>query len=593
MKTIQIILFLSFFCVCNSFSQGEFSYDYIKSTNVSPDDIYSRCSDAIVMIYNYDKGGALQGYGSGVVVSPKGLIYTNFHVIDMADRIEVRNGNTVYDSLPIVGFDPFNDAAILQLPEGNYHFINISNEREYKIGSSIYTLGNPQGYTKTFSYGIISAFREDLLPQQIQFDAPIAPGSSGGALLNVKGELMGIPSYCITKGQNMNFAIPVFRFIDIPVVDNNDPLQMEYINDLIGLYEYFKQQDNSDRIVSSYVNLYKNDTLKWIFAGKLYEKNGLYDSAINCFTRAIELNPDDYESFKLRGDCYNKSFDTVKALSDYESSISLNKNFIETYLARANYYHYTLKDYKKAIEDYNMVLKINPEYDFVYTEKANCKLGINDKEGAIQELSNSLMWKNDNPVLYKQRAEIYSSLKMYGDAINDYTIALYSSPMEIDFYLYRAVLYSKIDEPLNAISDYQEYIKFNAGDPTAYNNLAYAYMNIEEYSLAEYNFNQALKYNKYHFDSYIGLSILNIRQGNIKTSIGNMCKAIEVQDMLLFGLPGIAKLEEGGWFWDEYEKKDMKKIFKIMGITDRKVERQNKEPKARRIKREAAERNIN
>lgn len=73
-----------------------------------------------------------------------------------------------------------------------------------------------------------------------------------------------------------------------------------------------------------------------------------------------------------------------------------------------------------------------------------------------------------------------------------------------------------------------------------------------------------------------------------------MCKAIEIQDLLSFGKPGIDKLENNGWFWDENEKKDMKKIFKIMGITDRQVEpSENKEPKSRRVKREAAERNNN
>jgi hypothetical protein len=72
-----------------------------------------------------------------------------------------------------------------------------------------------------------------------------------------------------------------------------------------------------------------------------------------------------------------------------------------------------------------------------------------------------------------------------------------------------------------------------------------------------------------------------------------MCKALEIQDVLLYGMPGIIKLESGGWFWDENEKKDIKKIFKIMSITDREVEpSQNKEPKSRRVKREAAERNI-
>lgn len=591
MKTLILASILSLFVTQCLFTQNDSLVSDIQPNELSSEEIYSKCSDAIVMIYNYDRDNALVGYGSGVIVSNMGLVYTNYHVVENAYRIEIRNGNDIYDSIPFAGFNPFDDAAILKLPDGNYPFISTTQEYDVKIGSSIYALGNPQGYTKTLSYGIISSYRSYGLLGKIQFTAPIAPGSSGGALLNTKGELIGITTSCVTKGQNMNFAVQVIKFIDIPVVDLNDSLQKENFNDLVKLYEYYMQKENAAGIISSNVEFYKNEKVKWIFAGKLYEKNSLYDSAIHCFTRAIELNPKDFDLFKLRGDCYNKSFDTVKALSDYETSLLLNNSNLHTYLARAKYFQYTLKDYKKAIEDYNMVLKINPEYDFVYTEKANCKLSLNDKEGAILELSNSLLWSNDNPELYKLRAEIYSTLKMYHNAIKDYTIALYNSPQEINYYLSRAILYSKMDDPVSAIRDYQEYIKYIVDEPTAYNNMAYAYMSIEEYNLAEYNFNQSLKYSKYHFDSYIGLSILNIRQDKIKSSISNMCKALEIQELLSFGMPGIVKLENSGWFWDEYEKKDMKRIFKIMSITDRVVEpSENKEPKARRVKREAAER---
>jgi len=596
MKTLTIIAILIVFAVQGIFTQNSSLINEINQNELSSKEIYSKCSDAVVMVYQYDRGNALLGYGSGVIVSANGLVYTNYHVVESASRIEIRNGDNIYDSVSFAGFDPFNDAAILKLPEGNYTYINISKDRDYLIGSNIYALGNPQGYTKTFSYGVISALRTNNTAAQIQVSAPISPGSSGGALLNTNGELIGITSNCVTTGQNMNFAIPVRFFVNIPIVDLTNNEQSVLLNHMYSLYINSERLsfDSTVLIIHQYCNLYNNDTAKWEFAGQFYSNQGEFDSAINCFSRAIELNPANYELFKLRGDCYNKDSDTIKALSDYETSISLKSSYTDTYIARAHYYHYTLKNYEKAIEDYNMILKINPEYDYVYTEKANCKLGLNDKEGAIKELSNSILWKNDVPSLHKLRAEIYISLKMYEEAIDDYTLALLLSPFEVDCYLSRAILYSKIDDPVNAISDYQQYIKYEADEPTAYNNLAYAYMSIEEFDLAEFNFNQALKYNKYHFDSYIGLSILSFRQGKTKASISNMTKAIDIKDQLLFGMPGIAELENSGWFWDKNEKKDIKKIFKVMGITDRKVEpEENKEPKSRRVKREAAERNMN
>jgi len=595
MKTLILVSILILFVAPCIFTQNDSLLSEINQNVLSSEEIYTKCSDAVVLVYQYDRANSLLGYGSGVIVSSRGLVYTNYHVVERASRIEVRNGNEIFDSVAFAGFDPFNDAVLLKLPEGNYPFINVSKDNEYKIGSSIYALGNPQGYAKTFSYGVISAIRTIENAAKIQISAPISSGSSGGALLNSKGELIGITSNSVTTGQNMNFAIPVKIFVDIPVIDLADTEQAFLLKQMFSLYTSSERIsfDSTVLIISQYCDLYKNETAKWEFAGQFYSKQGEYDSAIACYSRGIELNNTNKFLFKYRADCYAQKSDTVKALSDYQSSITLCNTYLEAYIDRANYFQYTLKDYKSAIDDYNMVLKINPEYDFVYTEKASCKLNLNDKQGAIQELSNSLLWKDDNPVLYKMRAEIYSTLKMYDEAIDDYDIVLYKSPMEIEAYLSRAILYSKIDDPVSAIRDYQEYLKYNVDEPTAYNNMAYAYMSIEDYDIAEYNFNQALKYNKYHFDSYIGLSILNIRQGNIKNSIDNMCKAIEIKDILINGMPGIVNLESGGWFWDENEKKDMKKIFKIMGITDREVEpTESKEPKSRRVKREAAERNI-
>lgn len=598
MKSLIIVYFLTFFITGGLFTQSDIlTNEALLNTgnllnNISSADIYQKCSDAIVMINNYDHNNVLQKYGSGVIVSQEGLIYTNYHVVDISCRIEVRNGNTVYDSIPIAGFDPFSDAAILKLPEGSYPYINIVKESNLRVGNSIFALGNPQGYTKTISYGIISAFRSNILQDNIQFTAPIAPGSSGGALLNTAGELIGITSSCVETGQNMNFAVPISKFIAIPVINVNNHYQKNDFDDLVVLYQTNYNISWAADIISKYIHLFKDENAKWEFAGKLYHKLGMYDSSINCFTRAIELNSQEQMLYKLRGDAYSKSGDSVKTLEDYEMSLFLSRDCIYTYLARADYYHYDLRNYEKALEDYDMVLKINPEYDYVYTLKADCRIVINDKEGAIRELSNSLKWKNDNPDMYVRRAQIYEIMDMYDEAIEDYSNALFYSPRQYDYYLERAILYSKLNEHEKAIGDYLEFLKYEPHNSTAYNNLAYAYMNVNQYENAEKYFTSSIKYDKRHFDSYLGLSILNYRQGKFKATIKYMCQAIEIENFLNYGMNGIAELEKRSWFWDKKEKNDFKRIFRIMGVTDTKIEEvEYKEPESRRVKREAAERN--
>ncbi|MCC7159280.1 MAG: trypsin-like peptidase domain-containing protein [Ignavibacteria bacterium] len=96
----------------------------------------------------------------------------------------------------------------------------------------MYALGNPIGYSKTFTPGIVSAIRKDEKPYEIQLTAAISPGSSGGALLNINGELIGITSSSVPKGQNLNFAIPVEKFMQIPIADLNNLEQKELIRQM-------------------------------------------------------------------------------------------------------------------------------------------------------------------------------------------------------------------------------------------------------------------------------------------------------------------------------------------------------------------------
>ena len=105
MKTLSITLLFILFIVQSSFSQNEPLKNDLKSIELSSEEIYSRCSNAIVMIYNYDRDNALLAYGSGVIVSGNGLVYTNYHVVEGAYRVEIRNGNDIYYSILFAGIN--------------------------------------------------------------------------------------------------------------------------------------------------------------------------------------------------------------------------------------------------------------------------------------------------------------------------------------------------------------------------------------------------------------------------------------------------------------------------------------------------------
>lgn len=158
-----------------------------------------------------------EGLGSGVVVTPDGFILTNHHVVDGANEItvELTDGRTV--SAKAVGSDAPSDLAVLKIDLTNLQPIALANSDAVQVGDVVLAIGNPLGIGQTVTQGIISAkgratgVGDGSYEDFLQTDAPINRGNSGGALVNLKGELIGINSQILSpSGGNIGigFAIP-------------------------------------------------------------------------------------------------------------------------------------------------------------------------------------------------------------------------------------------------------------------------------------------------------------------------------------------------------------------------------------------------
>ena len=162
-----------------------------------------------------------QGIGSGVIVSRDGIIITNNHVIENADRVVVRLKDGK-EEIPakVLGTDPATDLAVLKIEGNNFPAIPLTNSKRVKVGDVVLAIGSPFGLQHTVTSGIVSALgRSDLgiLSERggyenfIQTDAAINPGNSGGALIDNRGRLIGINTAIFSRtGSNVGigFAIP-------------------------------------------------------------------------------------------------------------------------------------------------------------------------------------------------------------------------------------------------------------------------------------------------------------------------------------------------------------------------------------------------
>jgi serine protease Do len=166
------------------------------------------------------------GYGSGVIISNDGYIVTNHHVIENADVLEVTFFNGKKVKAKLVGQDPTTDLALLKISGENLPFVRFGNSDQLKIGEWVLAIGNPYAngrsydLTSTVTAGIVSAkgrnigiLRDSLrIESFIQTDAAVNPGNSGGALVNLKGELIGINTAIASPTGSFSgysFAVPV------------------------------------------------------------------------------------------------------------------------------------------------------------------------------------------------------------------------------------------------------------------------------------------------------------------------------------------------------------------------------------------------
>ena len=202
---------------------------HVKNTTIN------RNSNNILEYYfGSGKSRAIVGSGSGVIISPDGYIITNNHVIVNTSKLEVTlNNNKTYEA-ELIGTDPKTDIALIKIKtKKNLPYVSFGDSNQVKIGEWVLAVGNPFNLTSTVTAGIISAKARDLNefdgnPQSfIQTDAAVNRGNSGGALVNTRGELIGIITAITSEtGSYVGYAFAVPSNIARKVIEDI----MEYGN---------------------------------------------------------------------------------------------------------------------------------------------------------------------------------------------------------------------------------------------------------------------------------------------------------------------------------------------------------------------------
>jgi len=175
-------------------------------TAMSSQQIFQMASGGVTLIETFDDEGHKREQGSGFVISSDGTALTNYHVIRGASRATAKFADGTWSDVDgVVSYDAVRDVAVIKLASPPKTVLQLGDSDTVTVGEKVVAIGSPLGLENTLSEGIVSGMRDG----RIQMSVPISPGSSGGAVFDSSGKVIGISVSTILAGQNLNFAVPI------------------------------------------------------------------------------------------------------------------------------------------------------------------------------------------------------------------------------------------------------------------------------------------------------------------------------------------------------------------------------------------------
>ncbi|MCH8318711.1 MAG: trypsin-like peptidase domain-containing protein, partial [Bacteroidetes bacterium] len=276
-----------------------------KAQKSDAEKIYKKVTGSVLTLYTHDALCNNIGQGSGVVIDKKGLVITNFHLIQGGQHIIVKHEDSIIYDVVILGFDLQKDMMLLKIPEKTFRAVTMANSDKVQVGEKVFSVGSPKGYQNTITEGIVSGIRKSFVETRhasslqnsmsyIQVSCPLSPGSSGGAIVNAKGELIGISTYVsvsATNAQNLNFAIPVNAFDELINQDHEDKFQMANYYLQLGIYEFNRGQYKTAINYLKKVTIFEPQNFEaFLYLGYAYYQTGNSELMLHYLTAAVENN---------------------------------------------------------------------------------------------------------------------------------------------------------------------------------------------------------------------------------------------------------------------------------------------------------------
>jgi tetratricopeptide (TPR) repeat protein len=302
--------------------------------------------------------------------------------------------------------------------------------------------------------------------KKLYFTSSIATGCTVGSASREKGLYIFIPA---DFSERHNYYIFFFTQFG----DKGTPIEWVDLKLITPVIDSLK--------IKPQIEAKPNDAQSYFNRGKANIAKGQYDQAISDYTKAIELNPNSAEAYRLRGDAYlffKGQLDL--AISDYNKVLEIRPKDSGTYLNLGVAYG-NKGQYDLAISDFNKALEINPSYAEAYDNRGSAYVAKGQYDQAISDFNKVLEINPRNPGAYTNRGTAYMNKGQYDQAISDHTKALEINPKFAGAYYNRGNAYMKKGQYDQAISDFNKVLEINPRDAQAYSRRGRCYYFKKEY----------------------------------------------------------------------------------------------------------------
>jgi len=478
-----------------------FCPSYLPAQEQKLPQIIKKIVPSTVIIFTYDENGEIIGQGSGFFVSSKGDIITNRHVFFDASSAEVKTAaGQVYAITQIVAENKEADIirALVDVKKP-VRSLSLSNSIS-EAGERIAVIGNPLGLEKTVSDGIVSAVRE--IPgfgRIYQITAPISPGSSGGPVINMEGELIGVATFQLIEGQNLNFVIASEHIANLKVekgksfkmwAAENEEEGRASAEEIFSVGLVFLWMDDYETALPYFEKAVEKNTSHagaYFYIGYCNNKLVRYQDAIEAFKQTIRINPDYVDVHYNLGVVYRKLGHHQEALESFKQAIRINPDLVEAHLNIGVIYG-DLGRYQDAIEACKQAIRINPDDDRVHYNLGVTYTDLGRYQEAVEAYKQAIRINPDDVNVYYNLGVAYRNLSRYQEAVEAYKQAIRINPDDAEVHLNLGVAYGELGRYQDAIEAYKQAIRINPDYAGAHYNCGRAYLIVQDKSsaLAEY-----------------------------------------------------------------------------------------------------------